>query len=246
MMAKHTKLATLVTLALLTAPLAQAEEVTNNQQAGVILSSSAVGAVVGGPVGFLVGAFVGDWVSGHWVKSAQSDELARELADTELELLTANRELQQAVDSVDVLTARLDDANNSLATVQQLALNKLEFNLPFRTGAFELDAAGQQQVAKLATLFKKHPNLKIALAGYADPRGDSDYNYQLTVERVNAVAALLEAAGIDKGRITLTPYGATRAVAKEGDYDGYALERRVVVEVTEPVDVDIVMQSEEQ
>lgn len=237
-----TKMAALMTLAMIGSPLAQAEEVSNNQQAGVILSSSAVGAVLGGPVGFVVGAFVGDWATGHWVKSAERDELAQNLVDKELELLALNDDLKLSVAKVDSLSHQLGDAQQSLATVQQLALNQLAFNLPFRTGAFTLTEENQQLVAKLASLIKKHPNLQIKLAGYADPRGDSDYNYQLTVDRVNAVAEVLKQAGIDGQRITMAPYGAAKAVVKEGDYDGYAMERRVVVELVEPVNVDFALQ----
>ena len=71
------------------------------------------------------------------------------------------------------------------------------------------------------------PDIYIQLDGFADERGDEDYNLALSERRVQYIRDQLVAAGIDPDRINVTAHG--ESVATEATLDSYALERRVSV-----------------
>jgi outer membrane protein OmpA-like peptidoglycan-associated protein len=73
--------------------------------------------------------------------------------------------------------------------------------------------------------------LQVKLDGYADPRGDADYNLSLSQQRVDSVAQALVAAGIEPSRIETFYHGAHASTASSGDYDAYALERKVRIQL---------------
>ena len=113
-------------------------------------------------------------------------------------------------------------------------LDQLQLEMLFRTGATELTNTGQMRLAALADFLVDNPQIAIRLDGYADPRGDDSYNAQLSLGRVSHVARLLEQHGVDSARIQRFSHGASESVAAEGDYDAYALERAVKIELTQP------------
>jgi outer membrane protein OmpA-like peptidoglycan-associated protein len=76
--------------------------------------------------------------------------------------------------------------------------------------------------------------VKVRVAGYADPRGSEELNAALSERRADAVAAVLSQAGVDAGRIIVEAHGKAESTSAEGDLDGYAFERRVTVRI-EPV-----------
>lgn len=49
----------------------------------------------------------------------------------------------------------------------------------------------------------------VALAGYADPVGQTDYNKRLSTQRANNVRKVLESLGVDPAKITVTGKGET-------------------------------------
>jgi outer membrane protein OmpA-like peptidoglycan-associated protein len=74
--------------------------------------------------------------------------------------------------------------------------------------------------------------LAIRLDGYSDPRGAAGFNLALSQQRVKSVAEQLKLAGLDPSRISTFSHGATQSQALQGDYDSYALERVVKIELT--------------
>jgi outer membrane protein OmpA-like peptidoglycan-associated protein len=69
------------------------------------------------------------------------------------------------------------------------------------------------------------PDIRVQLDGFADERGDSDYNLHLSQKRVDFVREQLISAGIDPSRIRASAHG--EAPAQDDTVDSYALERRV-------------------
>jgi outer membrane protein OmpA-like peptidoglycan-associated protein len=67
--------------------------------------------------------------------------------------------------------------------------------------------------------------LRVQLDGFADERGDPDYNQRLSQQRVDHVREQLIAAGVDPARIRATAHG--EVAAADDAPDSYALERRV-------------------
>jgi outer membrane protein OmpA-like peptidoglycan-associated protein len=84
---------------------------------------------------------------------------------------------------------------------------------------------------KMGGLVKTLPDAKIRISGYADPRGSADFNKALSERRAETVAMALMEAGVARDRLIIESHGEEGSLTKEGDLDGYAFERRVIVRI---------------
>jgi outer membrane protein OmpA-like peptidoglycan-associated protein len=73
------------------------------------------------------------------------------------------------------------------------------------------------------------PDIKIQLDGFADERGDEDYNLKLSGKRVEFVREQFVAAGVHPDRINVSAHG--ESAAQDATVDSFALERRVSVKL---------------
>ena len=71
--------------------------------------------------------------------------------------------------------------------------------------------------------------VRIQLDGFADERGDSKYNLELSEKRVEFVRNIFLSAGVHPTRISSSAHG--ESAAQNPDLDSYALERRVSVKL---------------
>ena len=183
---------------------------------GAVLFSSGViaGAAVGGPLGAFIGAMGGALIGEDLQKGAQD---ANALEDSEQQLAEFKLELQE------------NEAK--IATLQEATAQRLEFQVLFTSGSDKLNHGDTQRLISLANYLNRNPELKVRLEGYADPRGSEENNEELSEDRAKAVVSSLEAQGISSDRISYTAYGAELSTAVPGDYEAYALERRVNIEV---------------
>ena len=101
----------------------------------------------------------------------------------------------------------------------------------FLTGEARLEPGSTERMTELAEFLTTQPDIRVALSGYADPRGDDSYNMQLSQQRIDSIEMLLQANGIDDQRITSSAFGDRQSTADEGNLDAYALERRVTIEL---------------
>jgi outer membrane protein OmpA-like peptidoglycan-associated protein len=69
------------------------------------------------------------------------------------------------------------------------------------------------------------PDIRVQLDGFADERGDSQYNLELSEKRVEFVRNQLISAGIHPSRIRVAAHG--ESPAQDASVDSFALERRV-------------------
>ena len=73
------------------------------------------------------------------------------------------------------------------------------------------------------------PEIRIQLDGFADERGDEQYNFELSTKRVEFVRDQLIAFGVHPSRISVSAHG--ESIAQDENVDSYALERRVSVKL---------------
>jgi OOP family OmpA-OmpF porin len=92
------------------------------------------------------------------------------------------------------------------------------------------------ELEEIAKALKNDLNAIVELQGFADARGSDRYNFQLTRERVDAVARyLVTRAGIDVRRIHSVGMGKVALAAGErGSNEVYAKARRVDVRLLSP------------
>jgi photosynthetic reaction center cytochrome c subunit len=87
----------------------------------------------------------------------------------------------------------------------------------FDTGITALSSAAQSEVKSVAEQMQKFPELKVALSGYADSRGDVAKNQELAKLRAQAVRDALKAGGVAEDRIELRKPEAPVAGGAEAD-----------------------------
>ena len=183
-------------------------------------TGAAIGAAAGGPVGFIIGAAIGAKIGDTMHKKNTSID-------------TLSDSLEESRGEVARLHGDVDELGSEIERIQQVArpeaVNLLQagiaMDLLFRTDEHTLADTTGARLAELAGLLATMPDIRIQLDGFADERGDKDYNLALSQKRVEFVRDQLIAAGVDGSRIQTSAFGET--AAQEQNADSYALERRV-------------------
>jgi len=104
----------------------------------------------------------------------------------------------------------------------------------FGTDKAELTEEGVSLVRDLlAKLKADNKNVYIEIEGHTDNTGDTKHNYDLGIERAEAVRRFMAAEGIPLHRIGVISYGETMPIGDNATADGKAMNRRVVILVLE-------------
>lgn len=206
----------------LAAPPAFAGSKASREETIGVGSGAVIGAVAGGPVGFIFGAAIGAKLGDTiYRKNDRLDTLEGELDESRNTV--AN--LEKGIDVLGVEIERLHDiARPELVSLLQAGI---AMDLLFRTDEFALADTTGDRLAELAGTLASMPDIRIQLDGFADERGDEQYNYELSQKRVEFVREQFEAAGVHPTRIAVSAHG--EAVAQDDTVDSFALERRVSV-----------------
>lgn len=178
-------------------------------------TGAVVGALAGGPVGFIIGAAIG----------AKLGDSFHEKSDR----------IDNLQSSLQVSRESLDDLNSAVKQLQNIARPELvslmqagiDMDLLFRTDEYALTDTTGDRLAQMAGMLANMPGVRIQLNGFADERGDAEYNYALSERRVEFVRNMFITAGVHPTRISASAHG--ESVAQDPDVDSYALERRVSV-----------------
>lgn len=236
-MKKHI-IASLVIAAITLSPYANAEEAidntdrSHNEELIGLSSGIVVGAVVGGPVGAIIGAFAGSLLG----KSVGDDDEIKSqqvVIDTKLDELAT---LSQQNESLIALSTQYEDAQQQLTTLkmaqeQKLTELALGLNVQFKTGSSAIEPHFALQLDDVAYAMSLSPELTLDLTGYADRRGNSDYNQALSEQRVAEVTNYLVKQGVADERLHYQAYGATSPVSAEQNFENDFFDRRVTLKL---------------
>lgn len=217
---------TIITLASLVVTPAFASNASKEESIGVG-TGSVIGAIAGGPVGFIVGAAIGAKLGDTLhSKNGEIDTLSGALQDSRGTIVDLGDDVQALNGDIDSLGAELERiqsvARPELVNLLQVGI---AMDLLFRTDEYVLADTTGSRLAELAGSLASMPDIRVQLDGFADERGDADYNFKLSERRVNFVRDQLVSAGIDLSRINVAAHG--EAPAQEDTVDSFALERRV-------------------
>jgi outer membrane protein OmpA-like peptidoglycan-associated protein len=102
-------------------------------------------------------------------------------------------------------------------------------DVTFETAQAELLPTSFNILQAVAAHLQKHPNLEVELSGHTDDRGTPEYNLQLSIDRVRAVAAYLAKHGVDPNRIVALGFGEDQPIAPNTTDAGRAANRRVEI-----------------
>ena len=190
-------------------------------------SGAVIGGIAGGPVGMIIGAAVGALVGENQNQTA-------ELKHAEIDMHNAANNLAQLEQELETMDAELAFMRTETERLEQNLVTRLEFQMLFRTGDDRLSELDRERVSMLVDYLNRNPQFKVRLEGHADQRGTDEYNNVLSKYRARAVADALIARGITAKRIETLSHGSSRSRTTNGDYEGYALDRRVNIEVFHP------------
>lgn len=181
-----------------------------------MLTGAAAGAVVGGPIGaaigFMFGGILGDSIGTANRADLHAKQLEQDLADTRTALAQAS-ERTGGDEMLDALAERL------------------HADVLFRTNGSELSLDVASRLEDLGKLLAAHPQLDVQLHGFADPRGNSEKNLELSLARASAVRDALMKGGAAPEQIQLSAHGEDLSTAPKGDLEAYAWERRVSLSI---------------
>ncbi len=104
--------------------------------------------------------------------------------------------------------------------------------LHFANGKADVDAAGSAAIRKVAESLKGYAGeYSLVVTGYTSSVGGKAFNKALSKRRADAVAKVLEEAGIPKDRVTTVGAGPENPVADNKTKEGQARNRRVEIDV---------------
>lgn len=98
----------------------------------------------------------------------------------------------------------------------------------FDTAKYNVNAASQTILDKLANVLKEYPDTDVVVVGHTDSVGADDMNLTLSKNRAQSVTNyFVQSKGISSGRFTTNWYGETAPVADNTTAEGRAKNRRV-------------------
>jgi len=109
----------------------------------------------------------------------------------------------------------------------QQIVNTTFKNLEFEFGKSMIKSSSFASLDNLATLLVKNKTYKICIAGHTDNIGDATFNYQLSIQRAEAVKTYLLAKKVTEKQLIIQGFGATKPVSSNETEEGRAKNRRV-------------------
>ncbi|MCP9221772.1 OmpA family protein [Erythrobacter sp. LQ02-29] len=189
------------------------------------VSRTAIGAGVGGTLGYLLGGVLGGTaarVIGAGIGGTAGAVLGKQFDDQ-------IRELDEATAGTGVDVEEIGD--------QQAILVRLPDGVTFATDSARISPSFQNTLDSVAQSMIKYPNSLIDVYGFTDTTGSASYNMQLSQQRAQAVADYLASRGVARSRIETRGYGETNLRVQTGDNVNEPLNRRVEIKIT-PISQD--------
>jgi len=217
-------IATVATVSVLFAGPSLAAGKSSKEEAVGVGSGAIVGAIAGGPVGLIIGAALGAKVGDTMHRKNESiDEL-------QVSITNSTSNVVRLEDDVDELSEEIERLQN-VARPELISLLQagIAMDLLFRTDEAVLADTTGIRLAQLAGTLAGMRDIHIQLDGFADERGDADYNFGLSERRVQFIHDQFVAAGVHPNRINISAHG--ESAAQDETLDSYALERRVSVKL---------------
>lgn len=195
---------------------------TKREEQRGALGGAVLGAAIAGPIGAGAGAVLGGGVFGKlWGKM----RLAKEYRAG---LVTENQSLKE---SAQTRNQHIDELNQDIDTLLAKSNEWQSRQLPiqFKTASSEIEGHYEAQLKGVAALLSRNPDTNVVLSGFADRRGGSDYNQQLSEQRVTELKAYLLSHGVARNQVITQAFGESQPVASEDSAENHFFDRRVVM-----------------
>jgi outer membrane protein OmpA-like peptidoglycan-associated protein len=169
---------------------------------------AAGGAVVGGVIGKIAGNTLLGAIAGAAVGGAAGAFIGRHMDKQAAEM---RRDLQGA---------RVERVGEGI---------KITFDsgLLFDVNKYDLRAASQENLTKLAAILNKYPDTNILVEGHTDSTGTREINMPLSENRAKAVKDYLAMQNVLAARFTVHGYGPDQPLGDNATVEGRQTNRRV-------------------
>jgi outer membrane protein OmpA-like peptidoglycan-associated protein len=131
------------------------------------------------------------------------------------------------------------DARRELRALQASETSGLTLadtaGIRFETASAELSPEAKGQLDALAQELSQQPDQMLIVHGYADARGDSQYNRALSQRRANAVRDSLVSRGVAAEQLRAVGLGESYPIATNATPEGRAENRRVELAMAPPI-----------
>jgi outer membrane protein OmpA-like peptidoglycan-associated protein len=107
----------------------------------------------------------------------------------------------------------------------------LQYILYFKHDSVDLTRESRGLLREVIRAVRERPPVDISVVGHSDTVGSKSYNYQLSLKRARAVAALLTTAGVKPSILEITSHGENNPLIPTGDQVSEPRNRRVEVTV---------------
>jgi outer membrane protein OmpA-like peptidoglycan-associated protein len=165
---------------------------------------------------------------------AAAQKAAMEKAALQAKEQAANEAAARAQAQTAALRAQLLQQLNQVLqttdTPRGLVVNMAD--VLFESNKYALSQDAQLKLAKLTGIIQAHPGLNLAIEGYTDTTGTSDYNLKLSQQRADSVRDFLISQGLSGDTITSKGLGQENPVADNGTAAGRKMNRRVEIIVS--------------
>jgi outer membrane protein OmpA-like peptidoglycan-associated protein len=107
----------------------------------------------------------------------------------------------------------------------------LRFLLYFQSGTVELTAESQRKISKILAAIEARKSKDISIVGHTDRVGSREANYQLGLERVDSIKAILVDKGVDPSGIEVASHGEDNPLVETEDEVEEPRNRRIEITV---------------
>ncbi|WP_407875363.1 OmpA family protein [Qipengyuania nanhaisediminis] len=191
------------------------------------ISRTAIGAGLGGTLGYLLGGAIGGdtaRIIGAGIGGSAGAVIGKQFDDQ-------IRELDEELEGTGVDVEEVGD--------QDAILVRLPDGVTFASGSAEINPGFYDSLNSVANSLINYPNSLIDVYGFTDTTGSDALNQRLSEQRASAVADYLVARGVARSRIETRGYGESYDHLRVKTADGVAepLNRRVEIKII-PVSQD--------
>ena len=157
---------------------------SSKEQSRSAATGLVIGAVAGGPIGAFTGAVLGGEIFGRLFEHRRvNNELTVHVADLTGKL-NASQTSHTRKDQV--ITALNQDLDKVLS-IQSSAAKSQQLPVQFRTSSDVLEPQYEAELKQIANVLRRNQDATVTLSGFADRRGDDQFNQALSEKRVRRV-----------------------------------------------------------
>lgn len=114
---------------------------------------------------------------------------------------------------------------------EKLAAEGLKQVIYFKTAGDNVNEKSLNYLNNLVMSLENFEKLNYVLEGYADSRGDAEYNLSLSLARIESIKRILLSMGVPSEKIQVINYGESKS-SQKNNVEDYFYDRRVEIGIT--------------